>query len=63
MSDPNQDIVGMAVSPDGQGYWEVSSTGKVFVFGDATFMGDTSGIHLNGIMVGMTEDPVQAATG
>jgi hypothetical protein len=58
VSDPNQDIVGMAASPDGHGYWEVSSTGKVFVFGDATFAGDTSGLHLNGIMVGMAADPV-----
>jgi hypothetical protein len=58
VSDPNQDIVGIAASPDGQGYWEVSTTGKVFVFGDATFAGDTSGMHLNGIMVGMAADPV-----
>ena len=27
----------MASSPDGQGYWEVSTTGRVFVFGDAIF--------------------------
>ena len=30
----------------------------MFVFGDAIFAGDTSGLHLNGIMVGMAPDPV-----
>ena len=55
---PNQTIVGMAASPDGQGYWEVSTTGRVFSFGDAQFSGDTSGVHLNGFIVGMAADPV-----
>ena len=31
---PLQDIVGMAPTPDGLGYWEVSSTGRIFAYGD-----------------------------
>ena len=55
---PDQDIVGLATTPDGQGYWEVSTTGRVFPFGDAIFSGDTGGLHLNAPMVGITPDPV-----
>ena len=57
---PGQDIVGMAASPDGGGYWEVSTTGRVFSFGDATPAGDipSLGLHLNGFIVGITPDPV-----
>jgi hypothetical protein len=59
-STPGQDIVGMAATPDGQGYWEVSTTGRVFTFGDATPAGDipSLGLHLNGPIVGITPDPV-----
>ena len=28
-------IVGLASTPDGHGYWEVSSTGVIFAYGDA----------------------------
>ena len=31
----NQPIVGMAATPDGQGYWLVASDGGIFTFGDA----------------------------
>ena len=31
----NKPIVGMAATPDGQGYWLVASDGGVFAFGDA----------------------------
>ncbi len=48
----------MAATPDGLGYWEVSTTGHVFTFGDAQFAGDTEGIHLHAPIVGMTPDPV-----
>ena len=50
----------MAATPDGLGYWEVSTTGRVFSFGDATPAGDipSLGLHLNGFIVGITPDPV-----
>ena len=32
-------IVGIASTPDGQGYWEVASDGGIFSFGDARFYG------------------------
>ena len=35
----NRPIVGMAVTPDGGGYWLVASDGGVFTFGDAGFYG------------------------
>jgi hypothetical protein len=40
--------VGMATTPDGQGYWLVDSDGGVFAFGDAKFVGSVPamGIHL-----------------
>ena len=35
----NKPIVGMAATPDGQGYWLVASDGGIFSFGDAPFYG------------------------
>ena len=32
-------VSGMAVTPDGKGYWLVAKDGGVFAFGDATFYG------------------------
>ena len=34
-------VVGMAVTPDGGGYWLVASDGGVFAYGDAAFHGST----------------------
>jgi len=31
----NKPIVGMAATPDGNGYWMVASDGGIFAFGDA----------------------------
>ena len=39
----NQPVVGMASTPDGQGYWLVASDGGIFAFGDAGFYGSTGG--------------------
>ena len=36
-------IVGMAVTPDGRGYWLVAQDGSVFPFGDARYFGSLSG--------------------
>ena len=49
----NQPIVGMAATPDGNGYWLVARDGGVFSFGSARFFGSTGGIHLNQPVVGM----------
>ena len=53
----NQPIVGMAATPDGQGYWLVASDGGIFSFGDAAFYGSTGNIHLNQPIVGMAATP------
>ena len=53
----NQPIVGMAATPDGQGYWEVAADGGIFSFGDAHFFGSMGGFHLNQPIVGMAATP------
>ena len=35
----NAPVVGMAATPDGQGYWLVAADGGVFAHGDAGFFG------------------------
>ena len=40
----NGPVVGMAVTPDDGGYWEVGSDGGVFAFGDAGFVGSLPGL-------------------
>ncbi len=53
---PTAPIVGMATTPDGQGYWEVASDGGVFAFHqfpNLSFFGSMGGTHLNQPMVGM----------
>ena len=50
-------IMGMAATPDGQGYWLVASDGGVFAYGDANFFGSTGAIHLNEPIVGMAPTP------
>ena len=49
----NKPIVGMAPTPDGNGYWLVASDGGIFAFGDAQFWGSTGSIALNKPIVGM----------
>jgi hypothetical protein len=53
----NAPIVGMAATPDGQGYWEVASDGGIFAFGDAGFFGSMGGTLLNAPIVGMAATP------
>jgi hypothetical protein len=57
----NQPVVGMATSPDGQGYWEVASDGGIFSFGDAVFHGSMGGTPLNQPVVGMAASPARPA--
>ncbi len=46
-------IVGMAATPDGDGYWLVGSDGGVFAYGDAGFYGSMGSRPLNLPVVGM----------
>jgi hypothetical protein len=50
-------IMGMASTPDGQGYWLVASDGGVFAYGDAQFYGSSGAIRLNQPVVGMAATP------
>ena len=49
----NEQIVGMAATPDGQGYWLVAADGGVFSFGAAAFYGSMGNTRLNRPVVGM----------
>ena len=50
-------IVGLAGTPDGQGYWEVAADGGIFAFGDASFYGSMGGIPLNKPITGIASTP------
>jgi hypothetical protein len=49
----DQPVVGIAPTPDGNGYWEVASDGGIFAFGDAKFYGSMGGIPLDQPVVGI----------
>ncbi|MGH9029709.1 MAG: hypothetical protein ACRDV4_08865 [Acidimicrobiales bacterium] len=49
--------VGMAPTPDGNGYWLCDSSGGVFTFGDAQFYGSMAGNFLSAPIVGMATTP------
>ncbi|MDA8117771.1 MAG: hypothetical protein M0000_10430 [Actinomycetota bacterium] len=53
----NQPVVGMASTPNGQGYWLVAKDGGIFSFGNAAFYGSMGGTKLNQPIVGMASDP------
>ena len=53
----NKPIVGMAVTPDGGGYWLVASDGGIFAKGDAGFFGSLGSLSLNKPIVGMAPTP------
>ena len=46
------------VVPPTQGYWEATSGGDIYSFGNAPFYGSTGAIHLNQPVVGMASNPV-----
>ncbi len=50
-------VVGMAPTPDGNGYWLVASDGGIFSYGDAAFDGSTGSLTLNRPVVGMAPTP------
>jgi hypothetical protein len=49
----SQPIVGMASTPDGEGYWLVAADGGIFTFGNAGFYGSTGSFRLNSPIVAM----------
>jgi hypothetical protein len=49
--------VGIAGTPDGGGYYEVTSSGEVLPFGSATYAGDAEDLVLGGRVVGIAADP------
>ena len=53
----NKPVVGIAVTPDGAGYWLVASDGGVFAFGDAIFYGSAGSLTLNKPVVGIASTP------
>jgi hypothetical protein len=50
-------IVGMAASPDGDGYWLVGADGGVLSFGDAHYYGSTGGKPRHSPIVGIEPTP------
>jgi hypothetical protein len=46
-------VVGIATTPDGNGYWLASADGGVFSFGNAHFYGTLAGLELNAPIVGI----------
>ena len=49
----NAPIIDMVPTPDGNGYWMLSSDGGIFAYGDAAFYGSMGGQRLNAPAVGM----------
>jgi len=54
---PAHPIVGVAVRPDGTGYWLVASDGGIFTYGSAPYLGGLGAIQLNQPIVGMASTP------
>jgi ribosomal protein L24E len=53
----NRPIVGISVTPTGNGYWMVASDGGIFAFGDAKFFGSAGRLKLTRPIEGMTATP------
>jgi hypothetical protein len=53
----NEPIVGMAPTPDDNGYWLVAADGGIFAFGDAQFHGSAGSLHLAQPITGMATMP------
>ena len=49
----NRPVNGIASTPDGRGYWLISSDGGVFAFGEARFFGSLSGAHVLAPIIGI----------
>jgi hypothetical protein len=53
----NQDLVGIAATPSGHGYWAAAADGGVFTFGDARFAGSAASTPLVKPIVGIAATP------
>jgi hypothetical protein len=53
----NMPVVGMAPTPDGNGYWLVASDGGIFNYGNAGFSGSAGGTPSNQPVVGEAAVP------
>jgi hypothetical protein len=53
----NAPVVGVASTPDGNGYWLVGADGGVYCFGDAPFEGSLGGVALAQPIRGMAATP------
>jgi hypothetical protein len=60
---PTAAVEARAVAPNGEGYWLVTSAGKVYPFGSAKFYGDVSHVKLVGPVVGIVPTPDGKVTG
>jgi cell wall-associated NlpC family hydrolase len=49
--------IGLAATPDGQGYWVLSASGQVTAFGDAQSYGDASHLQLSTKIVSIAPTP------
>ena len=54
--DLNQNLVGIAATPTGKGYWAAAADGGVFTFGDAGFFGSTGGTALQKPIVSVAKN-------
>ena len=61
LTNPKAPVVGMAATPDGEGYWMVASDGGIFSLGDARSYGSEGGTKIDAPVVGIAATP--AATG
>ena len=52
-----QGMVGLAMTPTGDGYWQTSPNGYVYSFGDAGYYGSMGGVSLNAPIVGIVATP------
>ena len=53
----NRPVVGIAITPSGQGYWEVAADGGLFAFGDAGFYGSATTVAPSHPIVGIATTP------
>jgi len=53
----NSNLVGIAATPSGHGYWVAAADGGVFAFGDAGFQGSAAGRPLAAPVVGIAATP------
>ncbi len=57
LSLPGEAPIAITGTPDGAGYWIVTTRGRVVAFGAAPWSGDVSGLELNAPIVGASSTP------